>query len=111
MFVYDLTRDTTSRLTSAGKGKHPVDYPNWTPRIPSIRRRQNRRYSCNRLPMNQCPRFPRTAAGLPTFPAKPAGSRLTFAPIPDPAEVAGFERRRGISVVVRRRPVAVLSKL
>jgi serine/threonine-protein kinase len=31
MFVYDLTRDTMSRLTSTGKGRHPVDYPNWTP--------------------------------------------------------------------------------
>ena len=31
MFVYDLTRDAMSRLTSVGKGKHPVDYPVWTP--------------------------------------------------------------------------------
>ena len=31
MFVYDLTRDTTSRLTSAGKGRFLVIYPTWTP--------------------------------------------------------------------------------
>jgi serine/threonine-protein kinase len=31
MFVYDLTRDAMLRLTSVGKGKHPVDYPIWTP--------------------------------------------------------------------------------
>jgi serine/threonine-protein kinase len=31
MFVYDLPRGAMSRLTSVGKGEHPVDYPVWTP--------------------------------------------------------------------------------
>ena len=30
MFVYDIRRDTSTRLTSAGKGKYIVSYPVWT---------------------------------------------------------------------------------